>query len=89
MAKLINRAPVQGEKSLEIAVRESMEGLADSVAYFAYRSSPNTLEILSIEPAKTLNFEKKPAKIIPVKPSQDVTEYLIQREMQLERISAS
>lgn len=89
MAKLINRAPVHGEKSLEIAMRDTMEGLADSATYFAYHSNPDTLEILSIEPPKTLNFEKKPAKVIQVKPSQDFTDYLIQREMQLERISAS
>lgn len=70
-------------------MRDSMEGLADSATYFAYCSSPDTLEILSIEPPKTLNFNKKPATVVKVKPVQDISDYLIQRELHLERISAS
>jgi len=95
MAKLLNRAPVQGGKALEIVMRDSMEGLVDSAAYFAYRSNPDTLEILSIEPPKTLNFEKKPASVTHVspanqaKPIQDITDYLIQRELRLERITSA
>ena len=70
-------------------MRDTMDGLADSAAYFAYRSTPNSLEILSIEPPKAVNFEKKPANVIQVKPTLDITDYLIKRELQLERISAS
>jgi len=69
-------------------MRDVQEGLTDSAAYFAYRSNPSVMEILSIEPAKSLNFEKKPAKVLHVKPAQDITEYLIQRELTLERISS-
>jgi len=87
MAKSLNRAPIEGGKALEIAMRDTMEGLADSAAYFAYRSTPETLQILSIEPPKTLNFEKKPANVTHVKPRQDITDYLIQRELRLERIT--
>ena len=89
MAKLIKRAPIQGNKLLELVMRDALEGLADSAAYFAYRSNPSVMEILSIEPAKTLNFEKRPAKVLQVKPAQDITEYLIQRELRLERISSA
>ncbi len=89
MAKLVNRAPVQGGKSLEIVMRDTMEGLTDSAAYFAYRSHPDTLEILSIEPPKAVNFRKKRATIVHVKPPQDITDYLIQRELQLERITSA
>ena len=86
MAKRINRAPVQGGKALEMAMRDSMEGLADSAAYFGYRSNPDTLEILSIEPPKTLNFVKNPENVILMKPVQDISDFLIQRELRLERI---
>lgn len=89
MAKLIKRAPIQGNKLLELVMRDTLEGLADSAAYFAYRSNPDVMEILSIEPPKTLNFEKKPAKVLIVKPVQDISEYLIQRELRLERISSA
>jgi len=89
MTKSINRAPVQGGKSLEMVMRDTLEGLNDSAAYFAYRSNPDTLEILSIEPPKTVNFGKKPANVIHVRPPQDIAEYLIQRELQLERITTT
>jgi hypothetical protein len=85
----MKRVPSQGSKVLEITMRDAMDGLADSATYFAYRSNPNVLEILSIEPAKTLCFDKKPAKIFHVKPSQDIAEYLIQRELELERVSST
>lgn len=37
--------------ALELTLRESLEGLYELATYFAYRSQPGTLEILSIEPA--------------------------------------
>ena len=87
MAKFLNKVPIQGGKALEMVMRDSMGSLADSATYFAYRSNPDTLEILSIEPPKTLNFEKKPANVVQVKPLPDIADYLIQRELHLERIS--
>jgi hypothetical protein len=89
MAKRINRAPVNGGKSLELIMRDTMEGLVDSATYFAYRSNPDVMEILSIEPAKTLNFEKKPANVVQLQPNRDITDYLIQRELKLVRVSSS
>jgi hypothetical protein len=89
MAKLINRVPVRGNKSLELAMRDAMDGLADSAAYFAYQSNPDVMVILSIEPARSLDLGTKPAKVLQVRPVQDITEYLIQRELTLERINSA
>lgn len=43
---------LQGEKALEMAMRDSMENLCDAASYFAYSPSPETLQILSIEAPK-------------------------------------
>ncbi|MGD8925679.1 MAG: hypothetical protein PVG20_02445 [Thioalkalispiraceae bacterium] len=85
----MKKVPSQGSKVLELTMRDAMDGLADSATYFAYRSNPDVLEILSIEPAKTLNFDKKPAKVVHVRPGPDIAEYLIQRELELERVSSN
>ena len=93
MAKLQRKIPVNGGKSLEMAMRDVMDSLTDSACYFAYRSTPDTLQILSIEPARQVNFHGPTAEVIPVRQSQsrsrDLVDYLIRRETELERLSAN
>lgn len=93
MAKSQRKIPVNGSKSLEMAMRDVMDSLADSACYFAYRSTPDTLEILSIEPPKQVNFDSPPAEVITVKAyqsrSRDIVDFLIRRETELERLTAN
>ena len=93
MAKPQRKIPVQGGKSLEMAMRDVLDGLADSACYFAYRSTPDTLQILSIEPPKPVTPEQPTAEIITVKDyqrrSRDIVEFLMRRETELERLAAN
>jgi hypothetical protein len=93
MAKIQRKIPVQGGQALEMTMRDVIEGLLDSACYFAYRSTPDTLEILSIEPPKPGNWEQPSAEIIQVKDfqqrSRDIVEYLMRRETDLERVAIS
>ena len=93
MAKTQRKIPVNGGKSLEMAMRDVMDSLADSACYFAYRSTPDTLQILSIEPPKQLSFERPPADVIPVEAyrarSRDIVDFLIRRETELERVATN
>jgi len=86
MAKVAGKIPLKGIKSLEIAMRDTMEGMFDSAIYFAYRSSPDTVQILSIEAPKPVNFNHPTAQVIPVRACQKISDYLIQRELHLERL---
>lgn len=93
MAKTQRKIPVNGGKSLEMAMRDVLDGLTDSACYFAYRSTPDTLEILSIEPPKPTNWEQPTAEVIQVRDfqhrSRDIVEFLIRRETALERLAAN
>jgi len=86
MAKTIGKIPLKGSKALEMRMRDTMDGIFDSALYFAFRSSPETLQILSIEPPKPVNFNQPPAEVVSVRAYQDITDYLIQRELHLERL---
>ena len=86
MAKLVGKIPLKGDKALELTMRDTLDGLFDSAAYFGFHSSPETVQILSIEPPKPVNFNQTVAQIVPVPRFQDVTDYLIQRELHLERV---
>lgn len=76
-------------------MRDVMEGLADAASYFAFRSTPDTLEILSIEPPKGDPFMRgqapTPATITPLRRgrSHDIVDFLVRRETRLERIKSS
>lgn len=50
---MVAKKSKQGAKSLEIAMIDVLDGLEDAATYMAYQSTPNTLIILSIEPAVT------------------------------------
>jgi len=88
MAKFNHKIPCPGGKNLELVMRDTMESLSDSASYMAYQYSMEGLEILSIEPPKVVNFEKKPASVTKVHPTPDISEYLIQRELHLERLAS-
>ena len=74
-------------------MRDVMAGLSDSASYFAYRSTPDTLEILSIEPPKGDPFltERTNATVTPLRRarSNDIVDYLVRRETRLERIKST
>jgi hypothetical protein len=86
--------PQKGNKALEVAMRDVMEGLLDAVSHAAYRPTPDTLEILSIEAPKADPYAvPRPTPTRRVRPiaaarSHDVVDYLMRREQQLERLSA-
>ncbi|VAW92673.1 hypothetical protein MNBD_GAMMA21-560 [hydrothermal vent metagenome] len=86
MAKLVGKIPFKGDKALELAMRDTLDGLFDTAAYIGFHSSPETMHILSIEQPKSVNFSRPPAQIVPVQSVQDITDYLIQRELHLERL---
>lgn len=77
-----------GLKRLELTMRDVLDGLEDASIFMHYKSSPDVVEILSIEADGRPIPES--SKIIPInqhvnKIESDIVEYLIQRE---ERISA-
>ena len=83
--KLSNR----GIKRLEVTMRDVMDGLEDAASYMNYHSTPDIIEILSIEPpGRSAPSEQK---IIPIHLStgdaqnDNIVKYLILRE---QRISA-
>lgn len=88
-----SRRPSPGTKALEIAMRDVMEGLLEAASCSAYRPAPDTLQILSIEAPKTDPYAAgtpKPRRVRRLKParSHDVVDYLMRRELELERLSA-
>ncbi|MBI1425536.1 MAG: hypothetical protein GC149_19035 [Gammaproteobacteria bacterium] len=93
MAKSARKAPTKGDKHLELIMRDVLTGLSDSACYFAYRSTPDTLEILSIEPPKGDPFltERTSATVTPLRRarSKDIVDYLVRRETRLERIEST
>jgi len=75
----------RGIKRLEISMRDVLDGLEDAASYMNYRSSPDVVEILSIEPPGRPTSVKQ--KIIPIKLpiinniDADIVGYLIRREL--------
>lgn len=75
-------------------MRDVMDGLTDAASYFAFRSTPDTLEILSIEPpgkGDPFQNDRASAKVTPLRraPSHDIVDFLIRRETRLERIKST
>lgn len=75
----------RGIKRLEISMRDVLDGLEDAASYMNYRSSPDVVEILSIEPPGRPTSVKQ--KVIPINLSiiknidADIVGYLIRREL--------
>ena len=66
-------------------MRDVMDGLEDAASYINYKSTPDIIEILSIEPPSQRAVTKE--KVIPIKlpfesnRSNNIVDYLIQREL--------
>lgn len=90
--KKYSKIPIKGDKALEMTMQDVMEGLEDSASYFAFRSTPDTLEVLSIEPPKGDPVaERAPLATVyavPRRRSVDIVDYLIARENQARQTSA-
>ncbi|MDH5181257.1 MAG: hypothetical protein OEZ39_03095 [Gammaproteobacteria bacterium] len=84
MKKKYAKIPVKGDKALEMTMQDVLEGLEDAAGYFAFRSIPDTLEVLSIEPPKGDPVaERAPLATVytvPQRRSVDIVDYLIARE---------
>lgn len=74
-----------GIKRLEITMRDVLDGLEDAAIFMNYHSSPDIVEVLSIEPPGRPLIDT--SKVIPLnRPTNnnddsDIVEYLIQREL--------
>ena len=81
-----HKIPVKGDKALEMRMVDVLDSLSDSAISFAYDSVPDTLQILSIEPAKgdPVITRPEPAQVYrvpsPAQRGQDIVDYLIARE---------
>ena len=85
-----NKKPVEGHKALEMRMRESMESLEDSYTYVAFQSTPDCLEVLSVESPKNdpyrLPMNKKLSPPININRRKNPFISDIQRDACLERI---
>ena len=74
-----------GIKRLEVTMRDVLDGLEDAASYMNYRSSPDVVEILSIEPpGRPVSAEKEVIhfnNLTANKTDDTIVEYLIQREL--------
>lgn len=76
-----------GIKRLEVTMRDVMDGLEDAATYMNYQSTPDIVEIISIEPAANpILFKDKVTPLnFPIQEpkSDNIVEYLIQREQKI------
>lgn len=77
----------RGIKRLEVTMRDVLDGLEDAASYMNYHSTPEIVEILSIEAPGRITPPQPEIihfnKINPAKSTQtpNIVDYLIQREM--------
>lgn len=82
---ILSKLSTRGIKRLEVTMRDVLDGLEDAASYVNYESSPDIVEILSIEPPGRPAAVKD--KVIPIKlpfetdRSNNIVAYLIQREL--------
>lgn len=75
----------RGIKRLEVTMRDVLDGLEDAASYMNYHSSPDIVEILSIEPPSCPIIVKQ--KLAPIKlpfennRSANIVDYLVQRKL--------
>ncbi len=92
MKKKYHKIPIKGGKALEMIMQNVLEGIEDSASYFAFQSTPDTLEILSIERPKSdpVANQRPLATVHHVlcnQRSDDIVEFLMTREKQAEQLS--
>lgn len=83
--------PIPGGKSLELTMRDVMDGLADSACQLAYSSASLDMEILSLavpEP-NAPPTQRAPVVAVSTARSQNIVDYLIRRESNLMYLTAS
>jgi hypothetical protein len=85
------RAPIAGSKSLELTMRDVLEGLADSASQLAYGAAALNMEILSRESPRAAAPQSPRATVVMVTAarSQNVVDYLMRRESRLEHQAVS
>ncbi len=77
----------RGIKRLEVTMRDVLDGLEDAASYMNYHSTPEIVEILSIEaPGRVTPPQPEIihlSKINSIKPAQttNIVDFLIQRKM--------
>lgn len=77
----------RGIKRLEVTMRDVLDGLEDAASYINYRSTPEIVEILSIEPpGRSVQPTQEVIKFNNLASSEanehaNIVEYLIQREL--------
>ena len=82
---ILSKLSTRGIKRLEVTMRDVLDGLEDAASYINYQSTPEIVEILSIEPPGRPTLVKE--KVIPIKlpfeneNSDNIVDYLIQREL--------
>lgn len=82
---MMAKTKTRGQKHLEITMRDVLDGLEDAASYMNYNSVPNTVEILSIEPAGRLTQSQQEVfefnSINNPKYSTNIVDYLVQRKL--------
>ena len=81
------RISKRGIKRLEVTMRDVLDGLEDAASYMNYKSTPEVVEILSIEPPgrptqpgqEVIQFNNLAS--CEVNENSNIVEYLIQREL--------
>ena len=81
----LKKLSTRGFKRLEVTMRDVLDGLEDAASYMNYHSSPNIVEILSIEPPGRPTLVKN--NVTPMKlafeneNNNTIVDYLIEREL--------
>ena len=91
MRKKYHKIPVKGDKALEMTMQNVLDSLEDSASYFGFQSTPDTLEILSIERPKGDPLANHQAlatvhHVYSNKRSENVVDFLITREQQAQQL---
>lgn len=77
-----------GSKLLELTMRDVLDGLEEAATYMNYQSMPDSVEILSIEPAaqsipthsEVIQLSQRLGLTNTARRSTDIVDYLLQRE---------
>ncbi len=78
-----NKPVVQGNKALEIAMRDVLDGMEEAALYVGFEGKPGVMEIISIESPSVPHHTPPRATVTRLSTKSDritVSDYLIQRE---------
>jgi len=87
---MIPKKKTTGSKLLELTMCDVLDGLEDAATYVNYQSMPDSVEILSIEPAdkptpshsEVIQFTQRSGLNNIGQRSTDIVDYLLRRELQ-------